>query len=495
MPPHGKNVEPTRFPHSFTRILTALFLTLLHAPALAATLCFEGELANELTFPFDITEKQGAAGGLALTIPEGAGTAEALGQPEGTATYRVRVPQDGTYLARLRVCWNGVCSNSVFLKVGEAKRRVVTDKIMGRWHWVNAGKWKLKAGLTEVQLLNREDGIWVDQLLFSTESPRLSENAQQSNLVPGGRSSKRPEARLILSCAPDDRRALPPPDFVRTHSGTGGVPLERTRKLVLRSRKPTSLVAWLRNNSLSQVDGEITLSTKAPVKIAPSAKQTFKIPRGTPLHKVAFQLSATAGMPRRTFPTYIRLRHPDGRIEGVRLLVSRPFQWLVTNAFPCPKQAGLDTSTPVEANLRRGFPGAAGGVRWRVASEDAITPFGLLDMRKAVGDKTYVMAYAYTNLVSPDTSEYYLDVQHDDMVRIWLNGRQVLSSSQCMPSCITRKLTKVTLKEGNNDLVVKLCQRTNYWEFGVQVLTLDGRHSRVRGGEVASLLQRKDDRR
>ena len=128
------------------------------------------------------------------------------------------------------------------------------------------------------------------------------------------------------------------------------------------------------------------------------------------------------------------------------------------------------------------------GVTWHAAGDDSTTPFGLLDMRRAVADKTYVMAYAYTRLVSPKEGEYCLDVRHDDMIRLWLNGEPVLTGLRAIPSDATRKLVKVHLKKGNNDIFVKICQKKNYWEFGLNVLTAEGKLAAVFGADIAGLV-------
>ena len=46
---------------------------------------------------------------------------------------------------------------------------------------------------------------------------------------------------------------------------------------------------------------------------------------------------------------------------------------------------------------------------------------------------------------------------------------------------------KVKFKKGNNDVLIKICQKKNYWEFGLKVLTIDGRPAPVFGRDVARL--------
>lgn len=465
-----------------------LFVALLCGQVAASSFCFEAELANEITIPFEIVERKGASGGLTVGIPEGAGCGQIFRGDGGTSTYRIPLTEDGTYSVWLRTWWNGTCSDSIFLSVGGSKSRRASSGKHRRWHWVWGGSWKLVRGPMEIQLKDREDGIWVDQIFITTEKAQSPAGPLEANIIPGVADAECREPRLHLGAAPRAEKVLPPTDFRMAHWPFSVVQLEPVRTIVTGPGESARLPLWLRSNSLKEAEGEIEVVTEAPVRIEPESKQSFHIKEGVPLHNVQFTIVPRPGMERRGYPLFVRVRHKGGRLEGRRLVLLHPFDWVVTNDMPCPETTGISTRSPVEANVGLGFPGPAQGVSWRPAGDDATTPFGLLDMRKAVADKTYVMAYAYTCLVSPEEEEYCLDVRHDDMVRLWLNGVPVITSLRSMPSDSTRKLVKVKFKKGDNDVLVKICQKKNYWEFGLRVLTVDGRPAPVFGRSVARLV-------
>ena len=470
-------------------LLAALF-GLVQAAA-AATICFEAELADELDFPFGIAEAQGASGELALCAPEGSGSAEAMGERRSTAIYHIGVPEDGKYIAWLRVRWNGVCSNSVFFHVGDAKQQEVADSLMDRWHWVPAGTWALKAGTTELRILNREDGIMVDQVALSTDNLNPGDAPLKANVTPARSDRERAPVRLFAGTGREDGQIGPKPDFYETHSPTQVNPLPPVNTVMLRSGQPATVKLWLRAGDPADASGKVSVHTEAPVDLRPGAEQPFTIPAGTNILGLAFELSARKDTPRRAWPLFARLHHADGRIEAQEMLLVRPFQWLVTGDLPCPETSGIETPAAMEAGIGRGFPGNAGGLRWRLAPEEATTPLGLLDMRKAVADKTYVMAYAYTALECPEPGDHLLEIRHDDMIRVWLNGEPVFTGTHCAPSDLTRSLAKVNLRRGTNHLLVKIAQRRNFWEFGIRVLTLKGGAATVTGGEVSHLASEK----
>ena len=164
---------------------------------------------------------------------------------------------------------------------------------------------------------------------------------------------------------------------------------------------------------------------------------------------------------------------------------------LVTNALPCSKESTLATPAPVEQELENGFPGQSDKIRWQVASTRVINRYGMLNMCKAVADHNYAVAYAYTRVHSARERDYLLEVRHDDMIRIWLNGERVFTSTQTTPSYISRKLVQVTLEKGTNHILVKLTQKKNYWEFWTRVLDMDGHPAPVHGLSAAQLI--KDD--
>jgi len=66
----------------------------------------------------------------------------------------------------------GACGNSVFVKVDEAGKpmAVGNDGTYNAWHWLKVPvpqPYELGAGKHQIIVLNREDGIRLDQLLLT----------------------------------------------------------------------------------------------------------------------------------------------------------------------------------------------------------------------------------------------------------------------------------------------------------------------------------------
>ena len=90
------------------------------------------------------------------------------GAPYGGARFEIEMPKAGKVKVWVRAWWEGGCSNSVFVKgEGQGPAIVLTDNTYKTWHWVEPGEIVLPAGKQTLLLLNREDGVKIDQLLIT----------------------------------------------------------------------------------------------------------------------------------------------------------------------------------------------------------------------------------------------------------------------------------------------------------------------------------------
>lgn len=122
--------------------------------------------ATDVKPPFALKQDAEAAKGIKLVLPEGAGSA----QHKGSASLKLEVKEPGDYFLWARVYWNDSCGNSVLLRIINTGASLVTeDSLYGTWHWVKAGRVALSPGEHAVVLLEREDGIALDQLLLTRD--------------------------------------------------------------------------------------------------------------------------------------------------------------------------------------------------------------------------------------------------------------------------------------------------------------------------------------
>jgi hypothetical protein len=145
------------------------------ATAAGVKICFEAETAKTTESPMAVyTNGCEGASGPYLEIPEGAGNPPKLNA--GKAEYQVNIPKDGAYVLWCRVWWNGECSNSFTVKIDDQPPFLFgEDATYKTWHWVRypvsrtAKPIDLTAGDHSLVLLNREDGVRIDQILLSSD--------------------------------------------------------------------------------------------------------------------------------------------------------------------------------------------------------------------------------------------------------------------------------------------------------------------------------------
>ena len=115
-----------------------------------------------------------ASGGAYLEIPEKSGNPPDLNA--GKAVLAVDVSEDGSYFFWLRAYWEGECSNSLQVRIDDRPPFVVgEDGTYHTWHWVKYPMSRLTTlpalsrGRHTLTLLNREDGVRMDQILLTTD--------------------------------------------------------------------------------------------------------------------------------------------------------------------------------------------------------------------------------------------------------------------------------------------------------------------------------------
>jgi hypothetical protein len=458
------------------RLSLALLALGTLSPAWAAPdqdLVFEAELCREMTSPWRPVRAEGASGGLALSIPEGAGSSEAFDQGrEGRARFAVPTGSGGERELWLRVYWNGNCSNSLFVLAQPESRPLTVDSYtMRAWHWVKVPTLLLPAAATAIDLINREDGVWVDQLCVRPvgQPAPIGVLSALAAWPPPGPAV--PAVSLVAAPGGPGVEALPPTEYLLHHLRLPRLNLPRQPVLVVFPGQQTPLEVWLRQNRPAGLPGSLRLEPTENLIVEPATALTLAA-TALPLDCHAFTVRAHPALPRGLTYLYCRVQTADGLEQLREIRVLRPYRWLLSQAFPLNPAAGLDQLAANDAAVLTDSLGSAPGITWHEAEPKDFTPFGLLDLRRAISAEPFVQAYAFTRcraLGGPAT----LDLTHDDWIRVWVNGACVYSDAESAPSTLTRTRVPVTLRAGDNDLLVRCAQLKNYWEFGLVAESAD----------------------
>ncbi|MBN2451733.1 MAG: hypothetical protein JXR77_15190 [Lentisphaeria bacterium] len=131
--------------------------------------------AVEVAAPMEKGTDSQAARGVILRIPDKKGVPPEGEEPDmkyGGAAFDVEVAAPLTCKIWLRVWWEGSCGNTVALRVGQEEKAVTVgnDGTYDVWHWMESPKtYPFAPGTHRVYVLNREDGIRVDQILITND--------------------------------------------------------------------------------------------------------------------------------------------------------------------------------------------------------------------------------------------------------------------------------------------------------------------------------------
>jgi hypothetical protein len=111
-----------------------------------------------------LTRQTQEGSGDILSLPDRGGADNYRGRAE----YPLQVSSPGVYAAWVRARWDNACANSVLLHVNGGNGFTVgEDDVFNMWHWIRAGRYTLTSGVSRIALAGREDGIAVDEILFT----------------------------------------------------------------------------------------------------------------------------------------------------------------------------------------------------------------------------------------------------------------------------------------------------------------------------------------
>lgn len=102
-------------------------------------------------------------------------------------------------------------------------------------------------------------------------------------------------------------------------------------------------------------------------------------------------------------------------------------------------------------------------INWEKPSDNKLD--GLFDFGNKDGINNDSAAYAWAIVTSPDTRDIVMRFDSDDQGTIWLNGKQVFSHDRTSGVRIDRYTIPVTLKKGENSILVKVCNAWQTWDF------------------------------
>ncbi|RKU15907.1 hypothetical protein C6503_13355 [Candidatus Poribacteria bacterium] len=148
--------------------------------------------------------------------------------------------------------------------------------------------------------------------------------------------------------------------------------------------------------------------------------------------------------------------------------------WLILGPFDNTKGIGYDTAyiaedaTQIDTTAK--YDSVDGQISWQKSTDDTLN--GYIDLGQ---DINWRVAYAFATVTSPDEREAQIHFDSDDQGKVFLNGEEVFTNTGAHSVRIDRYTIPVTLKSGENSILVKVCNEEVKWEFYLRITDPDGK--------------------
>jgi hypothetical protein len=159
--------------------------------------------------------------------------------------------------------------------------------------------------------------------------------------------------------------------------------------------------------------------------------------------------------------------------------------WWLVGPFDAPGMSGFARSFPPESAIdlqTRYNDQAQQPISW--IRHHTADPLGLVNLAQAIAPAKEAVGYAYAEIDSARIQAGELRCGADDNCTAWLNGEKVFGREQWLNGTrFDRFVTPITLREGRNRLLIKVCQGpqhkdpqvTNNWSLQLRLCDRTGR--------------------
>ncbi len=148
--------------------------------------------------------------------------------------------------------------------------------------------------------------------------------------------------------------------------------------------------------------------------------------------------------------------------------------WMVLGPFDNADGVGYDTAyipediTQIDLNAK--YDGLNGTVSWKEFTDEEVDGYIHLGEENV----NWRVSYAFATVTSPDEREVQFRFDSDDQGKVWLNGNEIFSHTKAFMARIDRYTIPVTLKQGKNSILVKVCNEMGGWAFYLRITDQNG---------------------
>lgn len=123
----------------------------------------------------------------------------------------------------------------------------------------------------------------------------------------------------------------------------------------------------------------------------------------------------------------------------------------------------------IQIDTKAKYYGRDGLISWKKSE------YRLLDGHYVFpGENDMSAAYVWGIVISPDERDVTFRFDSDDQGTIWLNGKHVFKHDRTSGLSYDRYTIPVTLKQGENTLLIKVCNSKSSWDFYLRLTDAEG---------------------
>jgi len=147
--------------------------------------------------------------------------------------------------------------------------------------------------------------------------------------------------------------------------------------------------------------------------------------------------------------------------------------WLILGPFDNAGGIGYHKAyieeDAMQIDTSQKYDGIDGQINWQKSEDDMLNGY------ISLGDNVdWGAAYAFATVTSPEEREVQFRFDSDDQGKVWLNGKEVFTNTEAHSATIDRYTVPVTLRSGENSILVKVCEQEEGWGFYLRITDTDG---------------------
>jgi len=147
-------------------------------------------------------------------------------------------------------------------------------------------------------------------------------------------------------------------------------------------------------------------------------------------------------------------------------------KWWVIGPFD--HKNGFNNKFPPEKRikLQKSYQGKSQTITWQRAVDGVHE--GYVDLQKICREYNWSVGYGLIYVESPEQKDVQLRVGTNDAAKIWLNDELVWKFNIGRDASFDDDIIKVTLKPGNNKILIKVCNLISLWGFYFRISDENG---------------------